>query len=102
MSNDAHRLLGLIIDWGGSPAHDFIGGRFWHDPGPFHNGFSGFLSVVGIASFAYAGTEITGLNAAETRNPDKNVPKALKRVFWRITIVRIVYQSPTEHLANRK
>jgi amino acid transporter len=100
--NQFHRILGLIVDFGGSPNHDFIGGRFWHDPGPCNNGLSGFLTVVNIASFAYGGTEMTGLNAAETANPDKDLPKALKRVFWRIAIVRAILLTLAEYLANFK
>lgn len=38
------------------------------------------------AAFAFAGTELVGLAAAETVNPRKMVPTAIKQVFWRIAI----------------
>lgn len=68
---------------------DFIG-RYWHDPGAFHNGFKGFCSCFVNAAFAFAGTELVGLAAAETANPRKSLPTAVKQVFWRITLFYIV------------
>jgi amino acid transporter len=42
------------------------------------------------AGFAFAGTELVGLAAAETANPRKSLPTAIKQVFWRITLFYIV------------
>jgi amino acid transporter len=39
------------------------------------------------AAFSFQGTELVGLCAAETENPRKTLPKAVKQVFWRITLV---------------
>ncbi|MDI1489123.1 MAG: hypothetical protein OHK93_008401 [Ramalina farinacea] len=41
-------------------------------------------------TFAYTGTELTGLAAAETANPAKEIPKASKQVVWRIGIFYVV------------
>ncbi len=38
------------------------------------------------AAFAFTGTELVGLAAAETQNPRKSLPTAIKQVFWRITL----------------
>ena len=46
-------------------------------------------SVFVTASFAFAGTELVGLTAAETANPRKSLPTAAKQVFWRITLFYI-------------
>lgn len=83
-------ILGIIIDIGGGPGGSYIGGRYWHSPGAFHNGFKGFCSVFVTAAFAFAGTELVGLAAAETANPRKSLPTAIKQVFWRITLFYIV------------
>ncbi|KAF2221056.1 amino acid permease [Elsinoe ampelina] len=85
-------ILGIVINVGGVPTDDrgYIGARYWHDPGAFRNGFKGFCSVFVTASFAFAGTELTGLCAAETANPRKSIPQATKQVFWRITFFYIV------------
>lgn len=42
------------------------------------------------AAFAFTGTELVGLAAAETANPRKSLPTAVKQVFWRITLFYIV------------
>ena len=42
------------------------------------------------AAFAFAGTELVGLAAAETANPRKSLPTAVKQVFWRITLFYVV------------
>ncbi|KAF2113918.1 amino acid permease/ SLC12A domain-containing protein [Lophiotrema nucula] len=85
-------LLGIIIACGGVPTDDrgYIGARYWHDPPAFLNGFHGFCTVFVTASFAYTGTELTGLAAAETANPTKEIPRASKQVVWRIAIFYIV------------
>ncbi|TVY92259.1 General amino-acid permease [Lachnellula willkommii] len=83
-------LLGIIINCGGSPTGGYIGGKYWSDPGAFHNGFKGLCSVFVTAAFAFAGTELVGLAAAETANPRKSLPTAVKQVFWRISLFYIL------------
>lgn len=56
----------------------------------FLNGFHGFCSVFVTAAFAYTGTELTGLAAAESANPRKEIPRASQQVVWRIAIFYIV------------
>ena len=83
-------ILGIILDIGGGPTGDYVGGRYWHNPGAFHYGFKGLCSVFVTAAFAFAGTELVGLAAAETANPRKSLPTAVKQVFWRITLFYVV------------
>lgn len=86
-------ILGIIINCGGVPTDNrgYIGGRYWESPYPaFKNGFKGWCSVFVTAAFAFAGTELVGLAAAEADNPRKTVPKATKQVFWRIAIFYVV------------
>ncbi|KAF4126077.1 hypothetical protein GMORB2_1323 [Geosmithia morbida] len=83
-------LLGIVINIGGTPTSGYIGAKYWRDPGVFNNGFRGFCSVLVTAAFSFAGTELIGLAAAETANPRKSLPSAIKKVFWRITIFYIV------------
>lgn len=84
------RILGIILNCGGGPQGHYIGGKYWHDPGAFNNGFKGLCNVFVTAAFAFAGTELVGLAAAETENPRKTIPTATKQVFWRILIFFIV------------
>ncbi|KAL6937953.1 glyceraldehyde-3-phosphate dehydrogenase 1 [Hanseniaspora osmophila] len=74
----------------------YLGGTYWHHPyGAFVGStdgarFKGTMSVFVSAAFAFAGSELVGLAAAETENPRKILPRAAKQVFWRITIFYIV------------
>lgn len=83
-------FLGIILVCGGGPKGGYIGARYWYNPGAFNNGFKGLCSVFVTAAFAFAGTELVGLAAAESENPRKSMPKAIKQVFWRITLFYIV------------
>ena len=83
-------ILGIIINCGGGQDGDYIGGKYWGNPGAFRNGFKGLCSVFVTAAFAFAGTELVGLAAAETANPRKAIPTAVKQVFWRITLFYVI------------
>ncbi|VDC06580.1 unnamed protein product [Peniophora sp. CBMAI 1063] len=95
-------LMGLIIDLGGNPEHDRIGFRYWQPPngpmgsyleGTVHNthleSFLGFVYTLVNAVFSYIGTELIGVTVGEAQNPRKNIPIAIRRVFWRIFIFYI-------------
>lgn len=86
----SNSILGIVINCGGGPQGGYIGAKYWYNPGAFHNGFKGLCSVFVNAAFAFSGTELVGLAAAETANPRKSVPTAIKQVFWRIALFYIV------------
>ncbi|KAJ5354948.1 hypothetical protein N7541_005992 [Penicillium brevicompactum] len=87
-------FLMLIITLGGAPRHDRIGFRYWQNPGPINQyledgslgRFLAFWKVFIQATFSYGGSEMVVVVAGETENPRRNVPKAVRRVFWRIAI----------------
>lgn len=83
-------LMGIVFACGGGPRgykyDEYWGARLFYDPGAFNNGFFGFCSVFVTAAFAFSGTELVGLAAAETANPQKSLPGAIKQIFWRITL----------------
>merc|ERR1712230_109163 len=87
-------IIGLVLVLGGGPSDgiydSYWGARLWYDPGAFRNGFKGFCSVFVTAAFAFSGTELVGLAAAESRTPLKSLPSAVKQVFWRITLFYIL------------
>ena len=51
---------------------------------PFHGGFLSIISVFMIAGFSFQGTELVGVAAGESLNPRRDVPRAIRSVFWRI------------------
>ncbi|TKW59638.1 putative amino-acid permease P7G5.06 [Colletotrichum tanaceti] len=83
-------ILGIVINCGGVGDKGYLGAKYWHDPGAFQNGFNGFAGVFVVAAFAFGGTELVGLAAAESANPRKAIPMASKQVFWRIAFFYIV------------
>ena len=83
-------ILGVVIDCGGVGPRGYIGAKYWYEPGAFQNGFNGFAGVFVIAAFAFGGTELVGLAAAESANPARAIPMATKQVFWRIAFFYVV------------
>ena len=85
-------IFGIVVDCGGVPTDNrgYLGAQYWHSPGAFNNGFKGFCSVFVTASFAFGGTELTGLAAAEAADPRRAIPKATRQVFWRIAFFYVV------------
>ncbi|KAI9599848.1 hypothetical protein KEM48_007473 [Puccinia striiformis f. sp. tritici PST-130] len=87
-------VIGLVLNLGGGPTHEFIGLKYWRDPGLFRQfndipgatgRFLAFWSVFIQAAYSFLGTETVALAAAETENPRKTVPRAIKSVFYRGT-----------------
>ncbi|KIX10157.1 uncharacterized protein Z518_01238 [Rhinocladiella mackenziei CBS 650.93] len=87
-------ITSLVLVLGGGPSdgryNEYWGARTWYNPGAFANGFQGFCSVFVTAAFSFAGTELVGLAAAESKTPLKSLPSAVKQVFWRITLFYIL------------
>jgi amino acid transporter len=85
-------IMAFIVDLGGGPNHDRLGFRFWKHPGAMKEysstgdlgRFLGLFSVLINAAFSYGGVELVAVAAGEAENPRKNIPKAVRRVFWRI------------------
>ncbi|KAI0055141.1 general amino acid permease 1 [Artomyces pyxidatus] len=89
---------GLVITSGGGPDHRTRGFQYWRHPGPLVSSlepgargrFIGLLLGIVYAAFSMCGMEIVTLAAAETRNPRKNLVKAMRTVFFRIFICYIL------------
>lgn len=88
-------LVGLLTIFG-IMGGEYIGFKnFTIEDAPIvGTGFNGkLLSILGvflIAGFSFQGTELIGITAGESENPEKNIPKAIKQVFWRIIIFYIL------------
>lgn len=87
-------IAGLVLNLGGGPNHDRIGFRYWRDPGPFvayivpgaKGEFLGWFTTLPWAAYSYVGIEAIGIAVAEVKNPRRTLPRAIKRVFYRIAI----------------
>jgi D-serine/D-alanine/glycine transporter len=58
--------------------------NLWEHGGLFPNGISGFLLSFQMVVFAFVGVELVGVSAAETSNPEKNIPSAINKIPLRI------------------
>lgn len=81
----------IVIDCGGViGGPSYLGTHTWHDPGPINNGFKGLCTVFTTAAFAFSGSELVGLAAAETKEPRKVLPKACKQIVFRIIMFYVL------------
>ncbi|QPQ32689.1 amino acid permease [Lysinibacillus sp. JNUCC 51] len=82
-------IVGVLMIFGimGGEAVGFK--NFTVDDAPFSGGTLGVFIVFIAAGFSFQGTEIVGVAAGESENPAKNVPTAIKSVFWRILLFYI-------------
>ncbi|KAF4122961.1 hypothetical protein GMORB2_6509 [Geosmithia morbida] len=81
-------LVAILVDTG-AIGGDYIGFRYWETPGPFVNGINGFGKVLVLAAVMYSGTEAVAITGGESRNPRRDIPKALRQTFWRILVVYV-------------
>ncbi|KAE8320555.1 amino acid permease/ SLC12A domain-containing protein [Aspergillus sergii] len=81
-------ILAICISTGGVGPGP-IGFKYYHDPGAFADSINGVARTFVVAGTLYAGTEMVGVTAGESANPQKAVPTAIKQVFWRILIFYI-------------
>ncbi|MEC3886876.1 D-serine/D-alanine/glycine transporter [Xanthomonas campestris] len=82
---------GLVM-WGfRSPSgHMASLSNLWNDGGMFPMGIGGFFAGFQIAVFAFVGIELVGTTAAETANPQRNLPKAINSIPVRILIFYVL------------
>lgn len=77
-------LLMIFVTFNGHQATGFQ--NYFTDGGPFNGGFKSIFAIFLIAGYSFQGTELVGLAAGESENPEKDVPKAIHKIFWRILL----------------
>ncbi|KAI1158279.1 amino acid permease/ SLC12A domain-containing protein [Nemania serpens] len=81
-------LVAILVNTG-AIGGEYIGFRYWRDPGVIANGINGFGKTFVLAAAYYSGTEMLAMTAAESKNPKKDLPSAIRQTFWRILIIFI-------------
>ncbi|MDE2154964.1 MAG: D-serine/D-alanine/glycine transporter [Xanthomonadaceae bacterium] len=78
----------VLVAWGfRSPSgHAASLANLWNDGGFFPKGAGGFFAGFQIAVFAFVGIELVGTTAAETADPERNLPRAINSIPVRIII----------------
>ncbi|WP_424937679.1 MULTISPECIES: D-serine/D-alanine/glycine transporter [Bacteria] len=81
-------LTGLYLIFTGfqHPAGQASFANLWDHGGMFPHGFMGFVAGFQIAVFAFVGIELVGTAAAETKNPRRNLPKAINAIPIRVML----------------
>jgi AAT family amino acid transporter/aromatic amino acid transport protein AroP len=60
--------------------------NLWTNGGFFPNGFDGLFYMLAFIMFAFGGIELIGMAAAEAKDPQKTIPKAINQVVLRVLI----------------
>ncbi|KAK4617767.1 Proline-specific permease [Fulvia fulva] len=85
-------LAGIMVDL------NRIGFRYWKEPGPFNSylipgdtgRFLGFWSTLISAACSHANVQVIALAGAETQNPRKIIPNAVRMTFWHIRVFYVL------------
>jgi len=79
--------------------------NLWNDGGFFPTGPMGFVAGFQIAVFAFVGVELVGTTAAETKAPEKTLPRAINSIpvrimlFYVLALVVIMSVTPWRHIS---
>lgn len=82
-------ILGGLAIFGVIPIKGYTHAPLFHNlvkDGLFPNGFKGVFTTMLTVNFAFSGTELIGVTAGETKNPEKNIPKAIHTTLFRLVI----------------
>ncbi|AQS42125.1 MAG: Amino acid permease [Candidatus Tokpelaia hoelldobleri] len=96
-------LIGLYMILTGFTAPDGTVaslGHVWNGGDIFPKGVMGFFAGFQIAVFAFVGIELAGTTAAEVKNPERNLPKAINSIpvriifFYLLSLIVIMSVTP--------
>jgi D-serine/D-alanine/glycine transporter len=81
-------VVGLVMIFTGfqSDAGTATFANLWSHGGFFPKEFMGFVAGFQIAVFAFAGIELVGTTAAEAKNPEHNLPRAINAIPVRVML----------------
>ncbi|WMY96562.1 MAG: amino acid permease [Arsenophonus sp.] len=80
-------MIGILMILGILKGAENTGWYNWKiGQAPFVGGFSSMIGIAMIVGFSFQGTELIGMAAGESKDPSKNIPKAVGQIFWRILL----------------
>ncbi|MDQ0416847.1 amino acid permease [Croceifilum oryzae] len=83
-------VLGLAMIFGILEGHTAGWSNLTAGEAPFNGGILAVVGVFMVAGFSFQGTELIGVAAGESEAPEKNIPRAVKSIFWRILLFYVV------------
>ncbi|MDL2281196.1 amino acid permease [Selenomonadales bacterium OttesenSCG-928-I06] len=81
--------LGIIFIGIGNGGIPLGNSNLWSHGGFFPYGIKGAVLALSVVIFSYSGVELIGVTASEAKNPQKTLPAAIDKLFWRILIFYI-------------
>lgn len=88
VTSDLYSTAGIVDGFKGLGVNFDLGAEFV--PQLFPNGAAIVLTCMVVVLVTFQGTEIVGLAAAESQNPDESVPRACRSVTYRIVGLYLV------------
>ncbi|KRL97775.1 amino acid permease [Liquorilactobacillus satsumensis] len=82
-------LLGTLAIFGIIPLKGYSSAPLFHNlfkDGWFPTGFKGVFTTMLTVNYAFSGTELIGVTAGETKDPAKNIPKAIHTTLIRLCL----------------
>lgn len=82
-------ILGGLAIFGILPIKGYSHAPLFHNlikDGAFPTGFQSVFTTMLTVNFAFSGTELIGVTAGETKDPEKNIPKAIHTTLLRLAI----------------
>lgn len=79
-------IIGVLMIVGIMGSDEIGFHNYFIKDGPFHGGIKSIFAIFLVAGFSFQGTELIGVAAGESENPEKTIPRAIKSIFWRILI----------------
>ncbi|WP_284037379.1 amino acid permease [Neobacillus sp. 114] len=82
--------IGLLMIFGIMSGHTDGFENFTKGEAPFKGGLFAIFSVFMVVGFAFQGTEMVGVAAGESENPERDMPRSIKQIFWRILLFYVL------------
>lgn len=79
-------IIGVLMIVGIMGSDEIGFHNYFIKDGPFHGGIKSIFAIFLVSGFSFQGTELIGVAAGESENPEKTIPRAIKSIFWRILI----------------
>jgi AAT family amino acid transporter len=75
-----------IVAFGVGSLDQALVSNLWSHGGFFPKGLGGMLTALQLVTYAYLGIEMIGVTAGEARDPERELPTAINRSIWRISL----------------
>lgn len=83
-------VVGLLMIFGIMKGHTGGFELLTKGEAPFKGGLLSIFSVFMVVGFAFQGTEMVGVAAGESENPEKDMPRSIRQIFWRILLFYVL------------